>query len=182
MDSSSAHGACLHEVLWCETSLVHVLGRGNDKGYFGGKTKMSQNAYSQWWCLRSPFLVLLRYDLTVGGGGMNRYKDGLCCFATVFFKCLYTYSRLACLRGEVRVSKWKDTSEHHLIWSRWPGSSAQGQRPKQWAGKGIHGAPSARQTHKTMFFSARDLVLFRFQLKRCFLKIKVHFVKSVTFT
>lgn len=44
----------------------------------------------------------------------------------------------------------KDTSVRRRIWSRWPGSFALSRKPKRWAGKGNHDAPSANK-HKTQF-------------------------------
>lgn len=45
----------------------------------------------------------------------------------------------------------KDTSVCRLIWNRWPGSSARGRRPKRWAGKGNHDAPSVRKKDGTIY-------------------------------
>lgn len=50
-----------------------------------------------------------------------------------------------------RVKGWKDTSVCCLIWSRWPGSSARGRKPKRWAGRGNHDAPSAEEEEERYF-------------------------------
>lgn len=47
--------------------------------------------------------------------------------------------------GGASEQEVKDTFVLHQISNRWPGSSARGQRPKRWAGKGNHDAPSAKK-------------------------------------
>lgn len=47
--------------------------------------------------------------------------------------------------GGASEQEVKDTFVLHQISNRWPGSSARGQRPKRWAGKGNRDAPSAKK-------------------------------------
>lgn len=65
---------------------------------------------------------------------------------------------------------WKDTSVYRLIWSRWPGSSARGRKPKQWAGRGNHDAPSVEEEEEEEV----HFILFHFHLRGSFIRTGGH--------
>lgn len=68
--------------------------------------------------------------------------------------------------------KFKDTFAHHLIWNRWRGSSAQGQRPEQWADKGNHDEPSAEKNIKMQesIFCLNKTICFVFRTSNIILQ------------